>query len=221
MLVKTRIGGLGCQNESQNNLGGQGTEQKDLANQHRGPYNPRAALEIIPKSAQQTKQKGQSVGEDYARGIQIFRRLFVQYGHPELANSLPDFPQGSTSDQNVTTSATAPGSSQQLSTGILPSNRTETRMEEDQEDSPIIVDPNDEPMTDDNFILSDGGTPAQDEPEAGISQMDAADIESELDNLLTIDDSVQYPPLVADPSANPGTAVTLSIPDPQPNQNNK
>ena len=60
-------------------------------------------------------------------------------------------------------------------------------MEEDQEGSPIIVDPNDEPMTDDNFILSDGATPAQDEPEAGISQMDSADIETELNNLLPID----------------------------------
>ena len=39
-------------------------------------------------------------------------------------------------------------------------------MEEDQEGSPIIVDPNDEPMTDDNFILSDGATSAQDESEA-------------------------------------------------------
>ena len=76
-------------------------------------------------------------------------------------------------------------------------------------------------MTDDNFILSDGATPAQDESEAGISQMDAADIESDLNNLLTIDDSVQYSPLVADRSANPETAVTSSIPDPQPNQDNK
>ena len=31
--------------------------------------------------------------------------------------------------------------------------------------------------------------------------MDAADIESELNNLLTIDDSSQYPPLVAEYSA--------------------
>ena len=67
-------------------------------------------------------------------------------------------------------------------------------MEEDQESSSIVVDPNEEPMTDDNFTLSDGATPAQDEPETGISQMDAADIESELNNLLTIDESIQYPP---------------------------
>ena len=49
--------------------------------------------------------------------------------------------------------------------------------------------------------------------------MDAANIESELKILLTIDDSVQYPPLVADPSANPETAVTSTIPEPQLNQN--
>ena len=185
------------------------------------PSNPRAALEIFLNLHSRRKQQGQSVGEDYARAIQIFKSQFVQYGDPELANSLPDFPQGNTIDQNATTSATATGSSQQLSTDILPLNRAETRIEEDQEVSSVIVNPNDEPMTDDNFILSDGAAPAQDEPEAGISQMDAADIESELNNLLTIDDSVQYPPLVADPSANPETANTSSIPDPQPNQDNE
>ena len=154
------------------------------------PSNPRAALEIILNLHSRQKDRGHSVGEDYARGIQIFKNLFVQYGHPELANSLPDFPQGSTTDQTITTSAFAPGSSQQPSRGILPSDKIETRMEEDQEDLSIAIDPHDEPMTDDNFTLSGGATPAQDEPERGISQMDAADIESELNNLLTIDDSV-------------------------------
>ena len=185
------------------------------------PSNPRAALEIFLNLHSRQTQQGQLVGEDYARGIQIFKRLFVQYDHPEGANSLPDFPQGNTNDQNATTSATAPGSSQQLSTDILPSDGAETRMEKDQEGSSIIVDPNEAPMTDDNFILSDGATPARDEPEAGISQKYAADIESELNNLLTIVGSVQYPALVADPSANPETAVTSSIPDPQPNQDNE
>ena len=142
----------------------------------------------------------------------------MQNGHPELANSLPDFPQGSTTDQNITTSATAPGSSQQPSSGILPSDKIEARMEEDQEDLSIAIDPHDEPMTDDNFTPSDGATPAQDEPQTGISQMHAADIESELNNLLTIDDSVQYPPLVVEPSANPESADISLIPDPQSNQ---
>ena len=73
-----------------------------------------------------------------------------------MANSLPDFPQGSTTDQNITTSATAPGSSQQPSPGILSSDKIETRMEEDQEDLSIAIDPHDEPMTDDNFTLSRG-----------------------------------------------------------------
>ena len=57
-------------------------------------------------------------------------------------------------------------------------------------------------MTDENFTLSGAVTPAQDEPDLGRSQMDAADKESELNNLLTIDDSSQYPLLVADHSAN-------------------
>ena len=183
------------------------------------PSNPRAALEIFLNLHSRQKQQGLSVGEDYARGVQIFKSLFLQYGHPELADSLPDFPQGSITDKNVMTTATAPGSSQQSPSNAPPTNRVETRIEEDREGSSINVDPNDEPMTDDNFTLSDGATLTQDEPETGISQMDAADIESELNNLLTIDDSIQYPPFAADPSTNQEPAATSSIPDPQSSQN--
>ena len=89
----------------------------------------------------------------------------MQYSHPELANSLPDFPQGSTTDPNTATNTTAPGSSQQTTSGGLSSDRTETQMEEDQENLSIAVEPHDEPMTDDNFTLSDRATPIQDEPE--------------------------------------------------------
>ena len=96
------------------------------------PNNPRAALEIVLNLHSRQKERGDSAGEDYARGIQIFRNLFVQYGHPELANNLPDFPQGSTTHQNSATNAAAPGSSQQTTPSGLPSEGTETQMEEDQ-----------------------------------------------------------------------------------------
>ena len=49
--------------------------------------------------------------------------------------------------------------------------------------------------------------------------MDAADIESELNNLLTIDDSMQYPSLVGEPSTNQESATTSSVSDSQPSQN--
>ena len=75
-------------------------------------------------------------------------------------------------------------------------------MEDDQENPSITVGPPDEAMSDNNFTLSGAATPAQDEPDKVMSQMDAADIESELNNLLTIDDSSQYPPLVAEHSTN-------------------
>ena len=186
------------------------------------PSNPRAALEIFLNLHSRQKQQGQPVDEDYARGVQIFKSLFLQYGHPELADSLPDFPQGSTTDQNAATTVTATGSTQQPPSSAPPTNRVETRMEEDREGSSINVDPSDEPMTDDNFTLSDGATLTQDEPETGISQMDAADIESELNNLLTIDDSIQYPPFYIqypDPSINQEPAATSPIPDPRSSQN--
>ena len=46
-------------------------------------------------------------------------------------------------------------------------------------------------MTDNNFTLSDATTPVRDEAETNISNMEAADIESELNNLLTIDEEYQ------------------------------
>ena len=185
------------------------------------PNNPRAALEMFLNLYSRRKERGDSVGEDYARAIQIFKNLFMQCGHPELANNLPDFPQGSTTHQNTTTNAAAPGSSQQTTPSGLPSVGTETQMEEDQENLPVAIKPHDEPMTDDNFTLSDEATPVRYEPETGISQMDAADIESELNNLLTIDDSMQYPPLVAESSTNQDSALTSSVSDSQQSQNDE
>ena len=179
------------------------------------PNDPRAALEIFLNLYNKQRERGHSVGEDYARGIQTFKNLFIQYGHPELADKLPDFPQGNTTEQNSVTNTAAPGSSQQTIPSGLPSEGTETRMEEDQQNLSITTETHDEPMTDDNFTLSDGTTLTQDEPETGISQMDAADIESELNNLLTIDDSMQYLPLVAESSTKQQSTVTSSVSDSQ------
>ena len=138
-----------------------------------------------------------------------------------MADKLPDFPQGNTTEQNSVTNTAAPGSSQQTIPSGLPSEGTETRMEEDQQNISITTETQDEPMTDDNFTLSDGTTLTQDEPETGISQMDAADIESELNNLLTIDDSMQYPHLVAESSTNQQSTVTSSVSDSQQSQNDE
>ena len=65
--------------------------RKDLPINTDVPSNPRTALEIFLSLHSRQKERGDSVGEDYARGIHIFKNLFVQYGHPGLANSLPDF----------------------------------------------------------------------------------------------------------------------------------
>ena len=145
----------------------------------------------------------------------------MQYGYPELTDKLPEFPQGNIIEQSSATNTAAPGSSQQETPCELPAERMETRMEEDQKNLSIVTEAPDEPMTDDNFTLSDGATPTQDEPGTGISQMDAADIESELNNLLTIDDSIQYPPLVAESSINQESAVTSSVSDSQQSQNDE
>ena len=94
------------------------------------PSNPRAALEIFLNLHSRQKQQGQSVVEDYARGVQIFKSLFLQYGHPELADSIPDFPQGSVTYKNLLITAIAPGSSQQSPSNAPPTNRVEIRMQD-------------------------------------------------------------------------------------------
>ena len=78
---------------------------------------------------------------------------------------------------------TAPGSSQQQLLDASPPNRVETQMEYDQESLSIAMAPPDESMIDDNFTLSGAATPAKDNPDTGVSQMYAADNESELNNL--------------------------------------
>ena len=68
-------------------------------------------------------------------------------------------------------------------------------------------------MTDDNFTRSGAATPAQDDPDTGISQMEAADIESELNNLLTIDDPNPSSIMVEHPVTNLEPVATTSMQD--------
>ena len=86
--------------------------------------------------------------------------------------------------------------------------RAEIRMEEIEDTSTVLLP--DELMTDDNFTMSGAATPAQDKPDTGISQMETADIETELNNLLTIDDQNPSPSMVADPTLTPEPAATAS-----------
>ena len=58
--------------------------------------------------------------------------------------------------------------------------------------------------------MSGAATPAQDDPDTGDSQMEAADIESELNNLLTIGDQRPSPSMMADPTVNHEPAATAS-----------
>ena len=100
-----------------------------------------------------------------------------------------------------------------------PPGNTETRMEDVQEGSPVTVLPSEEQMTDDHFTLSDATTPAHDELDTSISQMDAADMETELNNLLTIDDPGPSSTMVADPATtNQEPAANTSTRDQPQNQ---
>ena len=156
------------------------------------------------------RERGQLVSEDYARGIQTFKSLFAQYGHQELADSLPELPQGSVTSATDEANATASGSSHsQLLERSLPAG-AETQAE-DHHGNLFTDMPPDEPLTDDNFILSGAFTHVQGEPDTGISQMEAGDIESELNNFLTIDDPNLSPIMVADPRTTLELAATTSM----------
>ena len=74
--------------------------------------NPRAALEIFLNLHRRQKEREQSISEDYAGGFLTFKSLFVQYGHQELADSLPELHQGSATGETDKMNATALGSSQ-------------------------------------------------------------------------------------------------------------
>ena len=91
-------------------------------------------------------------------------------------------------------------------------DRAETQIEDHHENLSTDLPP-EEPRTDDNFTLPDATTHAQDEHDTGISQMEAAGIESDLNNLLTIDDPSPSPTMVADPVTNLEPAAATSVQD--------
>ena len=111
-------------------------------------------------------------------------------------------------DETNETSATASSSSQPPPLETSLPDRKEIHMEENEDTSTEIVP--DETMTDGNFIMSGAATNAQNKPYTGVSQMEAADVESELRNLLTIDDQIPSPSVTTDPSVNSEPVVTTS-----------
>ena len=64
-------------------------------------------------------------------------------------------------------------------------------------------------MSYNNFTLSDAATPVRDEVETSISNMEAADIESEVNNLLTMDEE-SSPPSEAPDSAVQNAVNTMA-----------
>ena len=110
---------------------------------------------------------------------------------------------------------TASGSSQPLATDQNQHGPSLVQATTDAEQSGMIQ--LEDSLVSDSFTLSGATTPAQDEPDNGIYQMEDADIESELNNLLTIDDQSPSPITVTEPSADPEPLVTVSNKDQEGN----
>ena len=84
-----------------------GPNKKTLPLSTEVPSNPRAALAVFLTLHSRLKERRQSVGEEYARGIQIFKNLFAQNGHQKLAHNLPELPLGGTTAEYNQVSKTA------------------------------------------------------------------------------------------------------------------
>ena len=82
-LVDLAVHQMSLRMKAKITLVGKEPNKKTLSISTEVPSNSRAALEICLNLHNRPKQQGESVGEDYARGIQIFKSLFLQYGHPE------------------------------------------------------------------------------------------------------------------------------------------
>ena len=166
--------------------------KKDLPVNTDVPSNPRMALEIFVRLHGLQRERTRAVGEEYARGIRTFRQLFIQYGHQELADGLPNLESLEAIPGISDLSEAASGSSRTaFPTPHVSQDSNEILVERAHDDVPDVMPPSGEPMTGNNFTFSDATTPVRDEVETNISNLEAADIESELNNLLTIDEEYQ------------------------------
>ena len=135
----------------------------------------------------------------------------MHIGYQQLADSLSTVPQERLVDKTGEMDVTASGSSQppaidQNQPGLsLVQATTDTEQAD-------MVQPEDS-LVSNSFTLSGAATPAQNEPDNGISQMEAADIESELNNLLSIDNWTYSPITVIEPSPDPEPLATASNQD--------
>ena len=148
------------------------------------PSNPRLAMEIFLHLRSRQRERGQPVGEEYARAILTYKDLFMQYSYQQLADSLPTVPQERIHKGTGEMDVTASGSSQppDIDPNQLCLSQVQATTDTEQVET---IQPEDF-LVSDNFTLSGAVTPAQDEPERGTSQM-------ELNNLLTIDDGSPPP----------------------------
>ena len=166
--------------------------RKDLPVNTDVPSNPRMALEIFVRLHGLQRERTRAVGEEYARGIQTFKQLFITHGRQELADGLPNLEPTEAIPRISDLSEAASGRSRTvIPAPHLIQDTDELLVEGVQDDVPNVIPPSEEPMTDNNFTLSEATTPVRDEAETNISNMEAADIESELNNLLTIDEEYQ------------------------------
>ena len=76
-LVDLAVHQISLRMKAKITLVGKESNKKTLPISTEVPSNPRAALEIFLNLHSRAKQQGQSVGEDYARGIQIFESLWA------------------------------------------------------------------------------------------------------------------------------------------------
>ena len=123
----------------------------------------------------------------YAKAIQTFKKLFMQYGYKQFNDDLPEVPAGSlnhedqlTHDMKVTASDSSlsiPDQSQAAPSHVQVAANVEMAVEVPHNDSVVS----------DALTLSVRAKPLRDEPIAEITEMHAVAIESALNALSTVE----------------------------------
>ena len=156
------------------------------------PNNPKMAMEIFMNLIAKQKEEGNSVYASYLIAIQTYREMFMKYGHLDLADQLPKLrPAGSTTEQAARHEEVSAGGS---TTSAVSTTSSVNTVQTAAATTTNISTSNANQITQmtDNITItqSDDTTQLQNNLEdrhGSLSQIQAADIELELNELPSLD----------------------------------
>ena len=140
----------------------------------------------------------------------------MQYGYPHLADKLPEMLSENLVDETNEMDVTATGRFQPPIPG--PSQAGPSQIHVVVNVEMAVEVPPDDSVTSDSLILSGGATPLRDEPSAEITQMEAATIESEHNDLPCMGQQSSPSSEMATPGLNSEPPAKETSENPQDDQ---